>query len=81
MTKTAPWDQECDLSSCYVENPYFLSALLFALPDKTGTQEWKNKVTDIFEGVSGVQEWLNKSEEFWEGFIDQEIGYKKTEIS
>ncbi|XP_040191642.1 uncharacterized protein LOC120924697 isoform X2 [Rana temporaria] len=57
----------CDLYYCHATRRFYISALLSALPDKLGSQDWKDKVTDIFEGVPGVQEWLNKSEEFWAG--------------
>ncbi|XP_073468108.1 uncharacterized protein [Aquarana catesbeiana] len=59
--------QGCEEYNFYIVKRTYLAALLFALPYKLGSQDWKDEVTDIFEGVPGVQEWLNKSEEFWEG--------------
>ncbi|XP_077323175.1 uncharacterized protein LOC143956887 [Lithobates pipiens] len=67
MLKKDEWFQRCELYYCALIRRIYISALLSALPGKLGSQDWKDKVTDIFEGVPGVQEWLNKSEEFWEG--------------
>ncbi|XP_040191649.1 uncharacterized protein LOC120924702 isoform X2 [Rana temporaria] len=65
MRETDASFQGCDVYKLFLLKRIYISALLSALPDKLGSQDWKDKVTDIFEGLQRPQDYLKDAGGFW----------------